>query len=330
VTTGLLQVYQDILGLKFEEVEQPHVWHPDVRLFAVFDTTGKDSGDVPLGHFFLDLYPRDGKYGHAAVWGLVPRHVQWSGDDVGYVTKPLCAMVCNFPKPSDATPRPTVGHSDVVTLFHEFGHVMHGVLTQSNVSRFSGTRVERDFVEAPSQMLENWGYERDVLNRLSDRPLPVELCASLKQSRLANIAYLTSRQLFFATFDLELHTRPEGPVGTGEVAGLWKRLSDEVVGVRVPEDIENPAASFGHIMGGYDAGYYGYMWSEVYSMDMYSVFEAAGSVMNQELGLRYRDCILAPGLTHDSREGLERFLGREPSMDAFFRHLGIEGDASKL
>lgn len=323
VTDGLLAVYQEILNLKFTEVESPHVWHEDVRLFSVHDVA---EGEPLVGHFYLDLYPREGKYGHAAVWGLVPRHVEQQGE--GRVQKPVCAMVCNFPKPSEATPRPTVSHSDVVTYFHEFGHVMHGLLTESDISRFSGTHVERDFVEAPSQMLENWGYEREVLNRLSEKPLPEALCDALKNSRLANIGYLTSRQLFFATFDFQLHTRSAGgKIGATEVGDLWKSLSQEIVNVPVAKEIGNPAASFGHLMGGYDAGYYGYMWSEVYSHDMYSVFADSGKIVNAELGQRYRKHILAPGGTADSAEGLAAFLGREPSTDAFFKHLGVEIDA---
>jgi len=189
---------------------------------------------------------------------------------------------------------------------------------------FSGTRgVERDFVEAPSQMLENWCFEESVLNILSGhyqtgQPLPKNLIYSLIKAKNVNTALLNRRQLFFGYFDMICHTMSP-PINTKE---LYQKLQKEIAGIEAPPNT-NGSASFGHLVGGYSAGYYGYLWSQVFSSDMYSQFKKGNGPLDVTIGKNYRDLILAPGGEKDAMDLLISFLGREPDPDAFLIEIGI-------
>lgn len=316
VTDGMLKVYEELLSLKFTKVSDgPTLWHEDVELFEVRDA---ESNDV-IGFFFLDLFPRDGKYGHAAVFKLQPRYVKLDGS----VQLPAAAMVANFTKPTAQQPS-LLKFDEVVTFFHEFGHVMHNMCTAAVYARFSGTAVERDFVEAPSQMLENWCFQEEVLVRLSghyernEEKLPKELLDPIIAAKNADTGLLNLRQIFFGTFDTTIHSSEEERIDTAQ---LWATLRPEITQIRHTAGT-NPAASFGHIMGGYDAQYYGYMYSEVFSADMFAKFKEVG-VLNAELGKKYRELILSRGGSVDSIEGLTEFLGRAPTQEAFLEHKGL-------
>ncbi|TPX58646.1 hypothetical protein SpCBS45565_g07930 [Spizellomyces sp. 'palustris'] len=316
VTQGMLDLYQTVLSIRFKEVEKPPVWHADVRLFEVFDHSGEF-----MGHFYLDLHPREGKYTHAAVFGLQPGCESSDGKR----QYPVAAMVANFSKPTAAKPS-LLKHSEVTTYFHELGHVMHQICSVTRFSRFHGTRVERDFVEAPSQMLENWCWEAGILQKLSahyekgpSHPLPSNLIESLVKAKNVNAALLNLRQIFFGWFDFTLHTTPSGGMSTTD---LWNKLREEVTLIPGTPDTW-PAAAFGHIMGGYDAGYYGYLWSQVFSADMFfSRFKVEG-VQNPATGLSYRNDILGPGGSRDGMDMLRNFLGREPRDEAFLKSIGL-------
>ncbi|TMW55155.1 hypothetical protein Poli38472_013917 [Pythium oligandrum] len=319
VTNELLAMYQEILGLKFTEISEPHVWHKEVRMFAVHDTRKGHEGRL-VGHFYLDLFPRQGKYGHAACFTLQQSCV----NSEGRRHLPAAAMVANFNAPTKTKPS-LLSHSEVVTYFHEFGHVMHCICSEAAIPRFAGTRVERDFVEAPSQMLENWCWEKSPLQRLSSHYLTKEKLSDALIDRListknANTGLLNKRQLLFATFDQQIHSKAKS-----DTAKVLKQLQSEIMLIDMTPGT-NFAASFGHLAGGYDAQYYGYMWSEVFSMDMFvSRFKKEG-LMNPKTGLAYRELILARGGSVDATQMLKSFLGREPNQNAFLKSKGLEID----
>ena len=312
VLDGMFRIYEELVGVKFvrraDVVET--AWHEDAQPFDIVDP---HSGDA-LARFYMDLYPRPGKFGHAAAFTL--RGGRGLGGD-GY-QRPISAIVANFTKPTEASPS-LLRHTEVVTLFHEFGHILHQTLTTSRYSRFSGTRVERDFVEAPSQMLEHWCWEPEVLSRFSRHyetgdPLPPSLIKRMIEARHTSSAIATLRQVYFSRLDLAYHTE------TGSSTDTIARELHSITGFPFPEGTHFQAG-FGHLFG-YDAGYYGYLWSRVFGDDMFTRFEAPGASV-AGVGAEYRQHILEPGGTADADQLIYRFLGREPNADAFLRELGL-------
>uniref|UniRef100_A0A8C0WF30 Thimet oligopeptidase n=1 Tax=Castor canadensis TaxID=51338 RepID=A0A8C0WF30_CASCN len=295
VTRGLLAIYQELLGLTFALEEGAAVWHEDVRLYSVRDAS---SGEE-IGKFYLDLYPREGKYGHAACFGLQPGCLRQDGSR----QIAIAAMVANFTKPTPGTPS-LLQHDEVETYFHEFGHVMHQLCSQAEFAMFSGTHVERDFVEAPSQMLENWHYR-------TGSAVPQELLDKLIQSRQANTgAASTPTPIVLAKVDQALHTQ----IGA-DPAEEYARLCQEILGVPATPGTNMP--------------YYGYLWSEVYSMDMFHTRFKQEGVLNRKVGMDYRTSILRPGGSEDASAMLKLFLGRDPKQDAFLLSKGLQVEGSE-
>lgn len=315
VVRKTFEIYAQILGVKFRKIEGAPVWSPDVNLFEISDAKTKKV----IGHFYADLVPRAGKYGHAAAFSLINgRSMLFNG---GVYQKPVSAMVANF-TPSGGGKPSLLTHDEVETYFHEFGHIMHQTLTQAKFGSLSGSSVKRDFVEAPSQMLENWVWQKNILKEMSahytdtSKKLPDDLIARLQKAQLFNSGLTYSRQLVFGFFDMNIHTHPEV-----DVTAEYNKIYKDLIGLEALEGTHFPA-TFGHMMGGYSAGYYGYLWSKVFAEDMFSVFQKAG-VLNAEVGARYRHFILEQGNMKDPLELTSSFLKRKPNNKAFFKSLGL-------
>lgn len=318
VLEGMFAIYEHIFELKIERINVPYIWANGVEAYAVSDA---DLGE-PLGVFYLDMFPREGKYNHFAEFGIVPGKKLSDGT----YRRPVVALICNFPTPGADKPS-LLTHNEVETLFHEFGHALHAILTRAKYDRFSGTSVPRDFVEAPSQMLENWVWDKKVLDSFAadyrdpSRKIPQEILDRMEAARLATIGTFYRRQLAFGLLDLYLHRdRPEGaPVNA--VAESNQILNE--VFLPVPED-STFVTYFGHL-NGYDAGYYGYAWADAIAADMNTVFEnAPDRYFDAPTGMRLRDEIYEPGGSRDVNVSIKDFLQRDWSIDPFLKSIGIE------
>lgn len=312
VIKSVFDIYQTLLGVRFQEIKPAYAWHPDVRLFSIEN----DLSHGAIAFFYLDLYPRAGKYSHFAAFTL---RNGYQIDNLRY-RKPISAVVGNWPKAISGKPA-LLSHDEVETFFHEFGHIMHQTLTTSRYASMAGTAVKTDFVEAPSQMLENWVWQRSILQKISShyqtgKPLPEDLITKMLRAKYATSGLFWTRQLFFATVDMTYHTQ-KGKVDT---ATTWRDVVKKVMPVAYVEGTR-PAAGFGHLTG-YAAGYYGYLWSKVFSADMFTLFQKRG-LLDIAAGLHYRRWILAPGGTRDPNVLLQNFLGRTPTIQAFYKELGL-------
>lgn len=316
VIDGLFSVYSELLSVNYKEVKDAKVWANDVKLYEIREK----SDNRLIGYFYTDFYPRPGtgRYGHAAAFPLVSARMMGEG----YYSLPVASIVANMSAPVNGRPA-LLDHDEVETLFHEFGHIMHQTLTRAPYASLSGSSVAQDFVEAPSQMLENWVWQPEVLNRLSghhqnhNEKLPKELLEKMIAARDFQQGRMYTKQLLYGLFDMTIHTQ-SGPV---DVTQTYDNLYKEIMGV-APIEGGHFAASFGHMMGGYDAGYYGYLWSKVYAQDMFSIFKAQGT-NSPVVGGRYRSTILERGNMQDAIQILEEFLGRPPENKAFFEDLHI-------
>ncbi len=311
VTKGMFDIYQTLLGVSFEPSTDLPLWHKDVALYAV-----KESGRI-IAYFYLDLFPRPNKYGHAAAFTL---HRGYEGSHLRYKI-PVSAVVANFNPPTDKIPS-LLSHGEVQTHFHEFGHIMHQILTKARFAAQSGTSVRRDFVEAPSQMLENWVWKKEALARMSGhyldprRKLPSDILDKLIDAKLANVGMRYLRQIFLATIDLQYHS-----TRSPDTTALYRKSIEDIMMIPIPDGVE-PQASFGHLMSTYDAGYYGYLWSKVFAEDMFTRFEKEG-LLNPQTGRDYRRCILEPGGSQEPFRLISNFLGREPNQQAFLKSIGL-------
>ena len=288
-----------LYGIQFKPADVP-VWHKDVRYFDVIDSQTQQL----IGGVYLDLYPRDGKYSHAAAFGL-------RGVSTLVRRKPVSVLVANFNDKG-------LDQGELETLLHEFGHLMHGVLSKTRFVDHAGTSVERDFVEAPSQLFEHWARHLEPLALLPtfcEQTCPAvdaDLMQRLKAARTFGRGMRYARQHLYASFDMALHQH-----ASGSPLQIWQRMETATPFGYLP-GTEFPG-QFNHLMGGYAAGYYGYMWAEVLALDMLSKFE--GKLMNPEVGHAYRKTILERGGELDASLLVRQFLGREPSNKAFFEEL---------
>lgn len=286
-------------GIEFQRVEVP-VWHPEVQYYDVIDSKTKQR----ISGVYLDIFPRDGKYSHAAAFPV-------RGVSTAVGRTPISVLVANFD-------RSGFNGDEMETLTHEFGHVLHGVLSHTRYASLAGTNVERDFVEAPSQMYEEWARNKETLalvSKFCSSPCPTvdeELVKKLTAAHNFGRGIRYARQLLYASFDMAIYAAKPG-----DPMAVWTRMEGMsplgyVKGTQFP-------GQFGHVMSGYGAGYYGYMWSEVLALDMLTRFN--GKLLNPEVGARYRDSILSRGGELPGMDLVRGFLGREPNSHAFFAEI---------
>ncbi|MUL19128.1 oligopeptidase A [Aliivibrio fischeri] len=315
--SGLFEVLNRLFGMTVVEREGVDVWHESVRFFDIFDST-----NTLRGSFYLDLYAREHKRGGAWMDECRVRRLTQEGE----LQTPVAYLTCNFNKPVGGKPA-LFTHDEVVTLFHEFGHGIHHMLTQIDVASVSGINgVPWDAVELPSQFLENWCYEEEALAFISGHyetgePLPKEMLDKMLAAKNFQSAMFILRQLEFGLFDFTLHTNFDPELG----GRVLETLAEVKAKVAVLPSVEwnRFSHSFGHIFaGGYSAGYYSYLWAEVLSADAFSRFEEEG-IFNTETGQSFLNNILEMGGSEEPMELFKRFRGREPQVDAMLRHAGI-------
>ncbi|AXK26476.1 oligopeptidase A [Serratia marcescens] len=319
VVEGLFEVVKRIYGITAKERKDVDTWHPDVRFFDLFDADGELRGS-----FYLDLYARENKRGGA-----------WMDDCVGSLRKadgtlqkPVAYLTCNFNRPLGDQPA-LFTHNEVTTLFHEFGHGLHHMLTQIDTAGVSGINgVPWDAVELPSQFMENWCWEPEALAFISGHyqsgePLPKAMLDKLLAAKNYQAALFILRQLEFGLFDFRMHFE-YSPEKGAQILPTLAEVKKMVAVVPSPSWGRFPHA-FSHIFaGGYAAGYYSYLWAEVLSADAYSRFEEEG-IFNAETGKSFLDNILSRGGSEEPMALFKRFRGREPQLDAMLRHYGIKG-----
>lgn len=305
----LFDIYQSFFGLKFESVKVQNLWHPDVQGLAVY------KNNEFIGYILLDLFPRDNKYSHACEITSSPTFKQ--GDDF---YPALILVVANFPKPCNGN-QSLLKRDDVITFFHEFGHAIHAILGTTELGSNSGANVKRDFVEMPSQMLEEWMWQPTILKQISKhcktgQPLPDTLIEKILQLKNYNSGEQTLKQVFYASVSLGIYQ----PGAKKNVHELCKQLYQNIINTIEYSNDSHFYAAFGHLMG-YGAKYYGYLWSKVYALDLFDTIKQHN--FSPEIGQKYIDTVIGKGGSDDPANLLRNFLGREPKADAFFKDLGI-------
>ena len=318
VVNGLFAVVKRLFALTIKEETDFDSWHPDVRFFKIYDQQ-----QTHLGSFYLDLYAREFKRGGAWMNDCRVRRRQVNGE----LQLPVAYLTCNFNKPVGDEPA-LFTHNEVITLFHEFGHGLHHMLSKIESASVSGINgVPWDAVELPSQFLENWCWEPEALALISGHvetgeTLPAELLEKMLAAKNYNSALMMVRQLEFSLFDFVLHHQYKPELGA-QVQAVLDKIREQVA-VIVPPEFNRFQHSFSHIFaGGYAAGYYSYKWAEVLSADAFSRFEELG-IFNEQIGQAFLQAILEKGGSEEPMELFKNFMGREPNIDALLRHSGIK------
>ena len=316
VVPGLFAIVEKLYGLQIAEIKDFDTWHPDVRFYQILDSNGQ-----LRGRFYLDLYARAKKRGGAWMDDCVCRR-----KTATQLQNPVAYLICNFTPPTGNDPA-LLTHDEVQTLFHEFGHGLHHMLTQIDHLGVSGINgVEWDAVELPSQFMENWCWEKAALELISGHyqthePLPDALFAKMLAAKNFQAGMLMVRQLEFSLFDFKVHQHYD-PAAGGRIYQTLQQVRDQVAVVKVPA-FNRFAHSFSHIFaGGYAAGYYSYKWAEVLSADAFSLFEENG-IFNRATGEAFLHNILEQGGSDNAMTLFKNFRGREPNIDALLRHNGI-------
>lgn len=309
---GMFKVYESLLGIQIKPASNMPVWDSKVKTYEIW-SEGKKAGS-----FYLDLFPRPNKYTHFACFPMS----QYSKKGTVEIL-PQAALICNFPEGTANEPS-LLPHNNVVTMFHEFGHLVHWLLGHPEIASQNSFGIKGDFVEAPSQFLENWCWEYDALKLFAKHYktgeiLPKALFDKMKQTQQVNVGSFYIRQVSLGLIDFTYEDKYEET----KQKGVLKIFKDITTLNQMPFDDNNHMiCSFGHLSG-YGANYYGYLWSKVYAQDMFSIFKKNG-VMDKATGIKYRKEILEKGSTATEIEMVEKFLGRKPNSDAFLESLGIK------
>ncbi|KAK4597735.1 hypothetical protein RGQ29_015308 [Quercus rubra] len=308
VLSGVFKTFQDLFGLRFEEILDAEVWHGDVRVFSVFDLSSREL----FGYFYQDIYAREGKYGQTCVVALQNGALLSNGAR----QVPVALLISQFEKDISGHPG-LLRFSEVVNLFHEFGHVVQHICNRASFARFSGLRIDPDFVEIPAQVLENLCYESFVLKLISgfhqDITMPIkdDICKSLKRWRHSFSALKLKQEILYCLFDQIIHS-----ADNIDVVELFKHLHPKVMlGLPVLEGT-NPASCYPRSAIGYEAACYSHIWSEVFASDVFAS-KFHGDPLNQYVGMQFRNKVFGPGGAKEPIEVLSDFLGREPSIQAF-------------
>lgn len=305
VTDGIFSIYQELLGFQFVDITESNpqaLYAKDVKLFCVFDSLDLEQSK-PLGYFYLDLFPREGKYSHAAMFTFVRK---------SKFNLPISAIVCNF------DPKLDVEFDNVVTYFHEFGHLMHNMASTNTISSLSGTACQRDFVETPSQMFEEWCYCEEPLKRLI-KPEFVniidlkEIILKLNKQNKMMQGIFNARQISYGLLDMAIHSNSI----PGDTWEYYNDLTKDLFGWNISKKV-NMLANWGHMFG-YDSSYYGYLWSKVFSIDLFSFFK--DKELDKQLGKKLREEILSKGGAIDGLDLLRNFMDREPNPNAYIEWL---------
>ncbi|MES1216782.1 MAG: M3 family metallopeptidase [Bacteroidota bacterium] len=309
---GMFTVYQKLLGIVIKETHGVPTWYEKVKSFEIFKDGKK------IGTFYLDLFPRQDKYTHFACFPINQYRIA-NGKEI----LPVAALICNFPEGNGSEPS-LLNHSDVITLFHEFGHLVHDMLGRSDLASQGPFNVKGDFGEAPSQFLENWCWEYDALKLFArhyktGKLLSPELFKKMKQTQLVQSGTYYIRQVYLGVLDFTYHDKYDS-IKTKDIVQVSKDLMP-ITQVPFAEG-SHFICGFTHL-NGYAANYYGYLWSRVFAQDMFSVFMKNG-VMNTALGIRYRKQVLEKASSLDEMQMLRNFLGREPNSKAFLESLGLK------
>lgn len=316
VKNGVFGLATQLYGITFKENKEIPVYHPEVDAYEVYDADGKF-----LSILYTDFHPRDGKQSGAWMNSIKEQYHEADGND----SRPQIIIVMNFTRPTETKPS-LLTFDEVNTLLHEFGHALHGMFAEGKYASLSGTNVYRDFVELPSQLMENWLTEKEFLDQIAvhyetGEKIPQELIRKLVDASNFNTGYFCCRQLSFGMLDMAWHTQTE-PFEGDVIAFEKQAWARTVIVPEVPGTFMS--SSFGHIFsGGYAAGYYGYKWAEVLDADAFSVFKATG-IFNRETARSFRENVLSKGGTEDPAILYKRFRGQEPTIDALLIRNGIK------
>ena len=309
---GMFAVAHKLYGLRFTLTEEIEKYHPEVQTYKVTDEDGNY-----LALFYTDFFPRAGKRNGAWMTSYKEQYIDKQGKD----SRPHISIVCNFTRPTDTAPS-LLTFNELTTLFHEFGHALHGMLSKVTYPSLSGTNVARDFVELPSQLMENWCYEEETLRLFATHyetgaPLPIEWVQKIKEASAFMEGILSVRQLNFGFLDMAWHTYPH--LERLESVHLFEQEATKTTQLYPPIDVMCISPAFSHIFsGGYAAGYYSYKWSEVLDADAFEAFKEVG-IFNAEVATRFRKEVLEKGSSEKESLLYKRFRGQDPTPDALIR-----------